>query len=74
MRGASDELGEGFESHSDTQRRLFDWFEVFYNGTHRHWAIGYCSPRAFERLTARRTVNPQPERPCPQTDDPIHKL
>jgi len=46
------ELGERFESHSDTQRKLFDWFEVCYNGTRRHSAIGYCSPSAFERLSA----------------------
>ena len=46
------ELGERFESHSDAQRRLFDYIEVFYNGTRRHSAIGYQSPRAFERLAA----------------------
>ena len=46
------ELAERFESHSDAQRRLFDYIEVFYNGTRRHSAIGYQSPRAFERLAA----------------------
>jgi transposase InsO family protein len=28
---------------------LFDYLEVFYNGTRRHSALGYLSPRAFER-------------------------
>jgi putative transposase len=46
------ELGERFGSHSDAQRRLFETIEVFYNGTRRHSAIGYQSPRAFERLAA----------------------
>ena len=46
------ELGERFERHSDAQRRLFDYIKVFYNGTPRHSAIGYHSPRAFERLAA----------------------
>src|SRR2546427_9827726 len=28
---------------------LFDYLEVFYNGQRRHSALGYLSPRAFER-------------------------
>jgi putative transposase len=28
---------------------LFDYLELFYNGERRHSALGYLSPRAFER-------------------------
>ena len=28
---------------------LFDYLELFYNGQRRHSALGYLSPRAFER-------------------------
>jgi transposase InsO family protein len=28
---------------------LFDYLEIFYNGQRRHSALGYLSPRAFER-------------------------
>ena len=28
---------------------LIEYLEVFYNGQRRHSAIGYLSPRAFER-------------------------
>jgi putative transposase len=28
---------------------LFDYLELFYNGQQRHSALGYLSPRAFER-------------------------
>lgn len=44
------ELGERFESHRDAHNRLFEFIEVFYNGIRRHSALGYRSPRAFERL------------------------
>ena len=43
------ELGEAFESHADANRQLFEYIEQFYNGTRRHSAIGYLSPRDFER-------------------------
>ena len=43
------ELGEAFESHADADRLLFEYIEVFYNGTRRHSTIGYLSPRDFER-------------------------
>ena len=42
---------EGF-SRSEMRTILFDYIEVFYNGTRRHSDIGYQSPRAFERLAA----------------------
>jgi transposase InsO family protein len=28
---------------------LFEYIEVFYHGQRRHSALGYLSPRAFER-------------------------
>jgi len=28
---------------------LFEYIEIFYNGQRRHSALGYLSPRAFER-------------------------
>ena len=28
---------------------LFEYLEIFYNGQRRHSALGYLSPRAFER-------------------------
>jgi len=28
---------------------LFEYLELFYNGQRRHSALGYLSPRAFER-------------------------
>jgi transposase InsO family protein len=31
---------------------LFDYLELFYNGQRRHSALGYLSPRAFERRRA----------------------
>ena len=43
------ELGERFESLPDAERKLFDFIEVFYNGTRIHTSIGFVSPRAFER-------------------------
>lgn len=43
------ELGEAFESHADANRQLFEYIEQFYNGTRRHSALGYVSPRDFER-------------------------
>jgi transposase InsO family protein len=35
---------------------LFDYLEVFYNGQRRHSALGYLSPRAFERRREQETV------------------
>ena len=46
------ELGERFESHRDAHHQLFEYIEVFYNGIRRHSALGYISPRAFERLAS----------------------
>jgi transposase InsO family protein len=37
---------------------LFDYLEVFYNGQRRHSALGYLSPRAFERQRAQAEVVP----------------
>jgi transposase InsO family protein len=33
---------------------LFEYIEVFYNGQRRHSALGYLSPRAFERQRAQQ--------------------
>lgn len=46
------ELGERFDSHLDAHYQPFEYIEVFYNGTRRHFALGYISPRAFERLAS----------------------
>src|SRR5712664_2454784 len=35
---------------------LFDYLEVFYNGQRRHSALGYLSPRAFERRREHEAV------------------
>ena len=35
---------------------LFDYLEVFYNGQRRHSALGYLSPRAFERRREQEAV------------------
>ena len=35
---------------------LFDYLEVFYNGRRRHSALGYLSPRAFERRREQEAV------------------
>jgi transposase InsO family protein len=36
------------------QADLFDYLEAFYNGQRRHSALGYLSPRAFERHLAQQ--------------------
>jgi transposase InsO family protein len=36
-------------SRAVARRELFEYIEVFYNGQRRHSALGYLSPRAFER-------------------------
>src|SRR5437660_9562339 len=41
-------------SARDTE--LFDYLEVFYNGQRRHSALGYLSPRAFERRREQEAV------------------
>ncbi len=43
------ELGEDFDSAPAAERELFDFIEVFYNGQRSHTALGFRSPRAFER-------------------------
>jgi transposase InsO family protein len=35
---------------------LFEYLEVFYNGQRRHSALGYLSPRAFERRRQQQTL------------------
>jgi putative transposase len=35
---------------------LFDYLELFYNGQRRHSALGYLSPRAFERRREQATL------------------
>ncbi len=43
------ELGERFDSPADTQEKLFDYIEVFYNQTRLHSSLDYASPAEFER-------------------------
>ena len=38
-----------WETRATTRTELFDYIELFYNGQRRHSALGYLSPRAFER-------------------------
>jgi putative transposase len=52
------ELGERFESATAAERDLFDFIEVFYNGSRRHSSLGNVSPREFERVW-RATVDGQ---------------
>ena len=35
---------------------LFNYLELFYNGQRRHSALGYLSPRAFERRRAHEAL------------------
>ncbi len=44
------EFGGRSESHHHAHNQLFDLIEIFYNGVRYHSALGYHSPRAFERL------------------------
>jgi transposase InsO family protein len=46
------ELGEDFESFADAHHLAFDYIEGFYNGIRIHSALGYLSPRDFERQAA----------------------
>jgi putative transposase len=43
------ELGERFDSPSDTKEKVFDYIEVFYNQTRMHSSLDYASPAEFER-------------------------
>jgi putative transposase len=43
------ELGDWFETADDAQRKLFKYFEVFYNQRRRHSTIGYVSPAVYEQ-------------------------
>jgi putative transposase len=36
-------------TRASARTELFDYLELFYNGQRRHSALGYLSPRAFER-------------------------
>lgn len=38
-----------WETRAAARLALFEYIEVFYNGQRRHSALGYLSPRAFER-------------------------
>ena len=39
-----------WDTRTAARTELFDYIELFYNGRRRHSALGYLSPRAFERL------------------------
>jgi putative transposase len=43
------ELAEDFDSPAAARRELFDYIETFYNAHRRHSALGFLSPREFER-------------------------
>jgi transposase InsO family protein len=36
-------------TRATARTELFEYLELFYNGQRRHSALGYLSPRAFER-------------------------
>ena len=36
-------------TRAEAHAELFEYLELFYNGQRRHSALGYLSPRAFER-------------------------
>jgi len=38
-----------WDTRSAARTELFEYIELFYNGQRRHSALGYLSPRAFER-------------------------
>jgi transposase InsO family protein len=38
-----------WRTRADAHRAVFDYIELFYNGTRRHSTLGYLSPLAFER-------------------------
>jgi putative transposase len=44
-----------WRTRAAARTELFDYIEIFYNGQRRHSALGYLSPRAFER---RRELDP----------------
>ena len=43
-------------TRADARSALFEYIEGFYNGQRRHSALGYLSPRAFERQCTRQTA------------------
>jgi transposase InsO family protein len=45
-----------WETRAAARAALFDYLEVFYNGQRRHSALGYLSPRAFERRREQEAV------------------
>jgi putative transposase len=44
----------GWVTRQAAHAALFEYIEVFYNGQRRHSALGYLSPRAFERQRAQQ--------------------
>jgi transposase InsO family protein len=38
-----------WDTRATANTELFDYIALFYNGQRRHSALGYLSPRAFER-------------------------
>ena len=45
-------------TRATARAELFDYIEAFYNGRRRHSALGYLSPRAFERERAQVASGP----------------
>jgi putative transposase len=45
-------------TRATARAELFDYIEAFYNGQRRHSALGYLSPRAFERERAQVASGP----------------
>jgi putative transposase len=41
--------GATWATRARARTELFDYLELLYNGQRRHSALGYLSPRAFER-------------------------
>ena len=45
-------------TRTTARTELFEYLELFYNGQRRHSALGYLSPRAFERRCVQEAVAP----------------
>src|SRR5262249_28852255 len=53
-----------FQTQSEAKLALFQWIEGWYNTRRRHSALGYLSPKEFERRRAEEgTGGPRPPHP-----------
>ncbi|TQE93132.1 MAG: IS3 family transposase [Spiribacter salinus] len=50
-----------FRDPSEARQALFEYIEGWYNPHRRHSAIGYVSPRQFEKQYAQAMASPKPE-------------